>query len=513
METLLLTGSSLTLEDVVAVARYKSKQVAVSAEQLERVASARRFVDTLVQNKGVAYGVNTGFGSLKNIVISPEYTAQLQANLIRSHSVGVGDPYDEEIVRAAILIRINSLIHGHSGIRLETVTALLALLNNDVYPFVPSKGSVGASGDLAPLSHLVLVLMGEGECMADGKRIPSMQELRRIGLLPLTLEAKEGLALNNGTSFMAAVMALAMHDSLQLQKVADISAAMTLEVLMGSIVACHESIHALRPHPGQLQSAQNIRALTQGSQIIESHKDCCRVQDAYSLRCTPQVHGACRDAIAYAHSVIEREINAVTDNPLLFPDENIVRSGGNFHGEPLAIGCDVLAIALAEFGSIAERRIARLMDMSTSEGLPAFLIPAPHVGLSSGFMITQYTAAALVSENKVLAHPASVDSIPTCANQEDHVSMGSIAARKAREVLKNVQNILAIELLCASQATDYRLPLVLGRGTRNAYDQIRERVRPLQKDRVLSNDIALLQRMLFSPAFLNRIQEITGQLE
>ena len=312
---------------------------------------------------------------------------------------------------------------------------------------------------------------------------------------------------------MAAMMALAMYDTLQLQKVADVSAAMTLEVLMGSIVACHESIHALRPHPGQLQSAKNICALTRDSQIIESHKDCCRVQDAYSLRCTPQVHGACRDAIVYARSVIEREINAVTDNPLLFPDEGIVRSGGNFHGEPLAIGCDVLAIALAEFGSIAERRIARLMDMSTSEGLPAFLIPAANVGLSSGFMITQYTAAALVSENKVLAHPASVDSIPTCANQEDHVSMGSIAARKAREVLKNVQHILAIEFLCTSQAADYRLPLVLGKGTRSAYDQIRECVQPLREDRALSDDIALLQRMLFSSVFLNRIQEDSERLE
>lgn len=513
MKTVSIDGKSLTMRDVVEVARHRDARVKLAPAALDQIRRSRAVVERAVAERRVIYGLTTGFGLLKNVTIPPEKTVELQENLIRSHCVGVGRPFAEEIVRAAILIRVNSLAAGYSGIRESVLDALLALINEQVYPYVPEQGSVGASGDLAPLSHLVLALMGEGECWKDGRRVPATDELRRAGITPVRLQAKEGLALNNGTAFMCAVLALAMHDVEQLKRAADVIAGMSVEALMGSEVPFHPLVQQLRPHPGQIASADNIRRLIAGSGIIASHVDCDRVQDAYSLRCIPQVHGASRDAIDYVRGVVERELNSVTDNPLVFPDENETRSAGNFHGEPLAIAADTLAIAVAEFADISERRTAKLVDPATSDGLPAFLIPKEQGGLSSGYMIAQYTAASLVSENGVLCHPASTDSIPTSANQEDHVSMGSIATRKALQVVKNVANVLAIEYLCAAQAADLRKPLTLGRGTSVAHALLRRIVPTLERDRVLYPEIEQARKLLQSPAFYDEVGKAVGSLK
>lgn len=415
-------------------------------------------------------------------------------------------------MRAMILIRVNSLLRGHSGVRAIVVDRLVELLNKSVYPFVPSQGSVGSSGDLAPLSHMVLVLMGEGEVIESGRRRIASDVLREKGIIPVVLQSKEGLALNNGTSVQTAVGALAVHDAMQLQKVLDISYAMSLEAMMGSIAASDPRVHALRPHPGQVTVASNTRRMCADSQIMESHKNCGRVQDAYSLRCAPQVHGASRDTIAYVASVIARELNCVTDNPLLFPDDGVAISAGHFHGEPIAQVMDFLKIGVCELANISERRVARLTDPALSEGLPAFLIPKDQAGLSSGFMIVQYTAAALVSENKVLAHPASVDSIPTSANQEDHVSMGTIAARQAAEIVRNAKHVAAIELLCAAQALDFRAPLCAGRGTDAALRCVRASIPFLNRDRILYFDLEAIERLI--PAILiESVETAVGRLD
>lgn len=491
----ILSGETLTIEEVVRIARgHERVQIAESARA--NLQKSRTFVDELVATGKVVYGITTGFGQFKSVVISADQAATLQANLIRSHATGVGEPLSEDAVRASIVVRVNSLLRGHSGVRQAVVDRLVDLLNFDVYPFVPSKGSVGSSGDLAPLSHIMLVLMGEGEVIENGKRRRTDEVMREKGLQAVTLMSKEGLALNNGTSVQTGVGALAVYDAMRLAKTFDIAYAMSLEVLMGTLSASDPRVHALRPHPGQITVASNTRRLCVDSRIMESHKNCNRVQDAYSLRCAPQVHGASRDTIWYVASVIERELNSVTDNPILFPDDGVAISAGHFHGEPIAQAMDFLKIGVCELANISERRVARLTDSSLSDGLPAFLIPKEQGGLSSGMMIPQYVAAALVSENKVLAHPASVDSIPTSANQEDHVSMGTIAARQAAEIVANARQVAVIELMCAAQGMDFRAPLAPGRGTEAAYRCVRTAVSFMEKDRVLYTDIEAIAKLV-----------------
>ena len=493
MARVILDGASLTLADVEAVARGRAHaEVAPSAWQA--VEASRRVVDRLVAQGTVAYGITTGFGEFAHVHIDPGQVRELQRNLLMSHSVGVGAPLPREVVRAMMLIRANTLLKGASGVRRVLVERLLELLRRDLVPVVPSRGSVGASGDLAPLSHMALPIIGLGAlALPDGRTLPAAAALREAGLEPLVLEAKEGLALINGTQMMTAIGALAVHDARGLLLDAQAVATMSLEALMGSLAPMRPQVHALRPHAGQAAVAGNVRALAEGSAIVASHAGCDRVQDAYSLRCIPQVLGACRDAIEHAAQVLGIELNAATDNPLVFPDGEIV-SQGNFHGEPIAFQLDFLAIALAEVASIAERRVERLVNPDLSEGLKPFLVEAG--GLNSGFMIAQYVAAALVSENKVHAHPASVDSIPTSANQEDHVSMGSIAALKLGQVLENARNVVAIEALCAAQAIDFKAPLAPGKGSAAAHAAIRSAVPRLERDRILSDDVQAIARLL-----------------
>jgi histidine ammonia-lyase len=508
--SIILSGETLTIEEVVKVARGR-EHVQISDSARSKMERSRAFVDKLVSENRVVYGVTTGFGQFKNVAISPEQTATLQANLIRSHATGVGAPLSEDVVRASIVIRINSLLRGHSGVRSTVIDRLVDLLNYDVYPFVPCQGSVGSSGDLAPLSHIMLVIMGEGEVIEEGKRKPSGEVIAKKGLGTVVLMSKEGLALNNGTAVQTGLGALAVHDARELAKVFDVAYAMTLETIMGTTTACDARLHALRPHPGQLAVASNIRRLCDNSEIMDSHKNCGRVQDAYSLRCAPQVHGASRDTIEHVAAVVARELNSVTDNPILFPEDDLALSGGHFHGEPIAQVMDFLKIGVAELANISERRIARLVDPATNDGLPAFLVPTEQGGLSSGMMIPQYVAAALVSENKVLAHPASVDSIPTSANQEDHVSMGTIAARQAAMIVKNAKQVAVIELLCAAQAADFRAPLRLGRGTDAAFRCLRSAVPFMAEDRVLYTDIEAGARLV-PEVLLREVQTAVGRL-
>lgn len=486
------SGQHLTAEDVWRVAK-DGVRAAFSAEAVNAVNASRCIVEDLVHKGVVAYGITTGFGSFKDKIISREDVAELQKNLLRSHSCGVGPLFSVEEVRAMMLVRLHSLSQGYSGIRMETLTLACDMLNKGVIPVVPSKGSVGSSGDLAPLSHMGLVLMGEGEAWVHDRRVSGAEALAMAGLSAVTLQAKEGLAWNNGTSVMTGLAALSMHKCALLVELADIAAALTFEALHGCTDALDERIHLLRRQEGQQQSAKSLRRLLAHSLLVNTVPG--RIQDGYSLRCAPQVHGAARDVISFVHTTVEREINAVTDNPLLFPG-NQVLSGGNFHGEPIALGMDACAMAVAELANISERRIARMLDRSTNEDLPMFLVAEENAGLHSGFMIPQYVAAALVSENKVLAHPASVDSIPTSANQEDHVSMGTIAARKIREVIDNTETVLAIELLTAAQALEFRDHSKLGRGTVAAYRAIRAKVPALDTDRVLATDIHCLHMHL-----------------
>jgi histidine ammonia-lyase len=509
MDPITLDTTALTIEALVRIAR-DGAPIALSPDARERIDAGRALIDRWVREGRRIYGVTTGFGALSDVAISTQDTRRLQENILMSHAAGVGRPLDAEIVRGAMALRVNDFARGHSGIRLETTRQLVEALNRGLVPIVPEKGSVGASGDLAPLAHLALVLIGRGEADVNGRRLPGSEALAAVGLRPIELESAEGLALVNGTQVMTAVGALAVHDAARISKLTDIAAAMSLEVLMGSRTEFNPRIHAVRPHPGQAAAAANMERMTRNSDIISSHRDCSRIQDAYTLRCSPQVHGATKDALGYCRRVVETEMNSATGNPLIFADSEEFLLGGNFHGQPVALAMDFLGIATAELANISERRIERLVNPNLS-GLPAFLVRDG--GLNSGFMIAQYTAAALVSENKVLAHPASVDSIPTSANKEDHVSMGTIAARKCREICANTENVIAIELLCAAQALDLFTNMKPGEGTRAAYEVIRGRLPHLEADRELSPDIAAVRDLMRSGAIVNAVEAQVGSLE
>ena len=504
----LFVGRPLAISDVVAVARHGTP-VTLCDDARARMATSRAFIERIVAEGRVVYGVTTGFGKLANVRIAPEDVQQLQRNLIVSHAMGVGDPLSTEVVRAMLLLRAQSLAQGFSGIRIEVVELLLALLNRGVHPVIPSQGSVGASGDLAPLAHMALTLIGEGEAEYQGTRRPAAEALAAAGLAPVTLQAKEGLALINGTQAMTAIGALTVYDGQQLATACDIAAAMSLEALKGSRAPFDLRVTAVRPHPGAAETAANVLAISANSPVHASHADCDKIQDAYSLRCIPQVHGASRDGLRHASEVVTREVNAVTDNPLVFAGDDLVISAGNFHGQPVALVMDYAKIAIAELANIAERRVEHMLDPAVS-GLPAFL--ARQGGLHSGLMISQYTAASLVSENKVLAHPASVDSIPTSANQEDHVSMGTTAARQCAMILENSRWVIAVELLNATQALDFHAPLVPGPGVGAAVALIRSVVPPLDADRIMTGDLAAVRLLITSGKLRAAVEKAVGEL-
>jgi len=506
MNEIVIDGESLTFEQVLAVAHGRPREPVVSlaesaAAKVERCAQA---VDTLIERGEIAYGITTGFGAFKDKIISPDEVELLQRNIVVSHAVGVGKPFDTATVRAIMLIRANTLARGFSGIRVTTLQLILDCLNRGVHPVIPEKGSLGASGDLAPLAHFASVLIGEGQAEFAGEILAGAEALGRAGLEPVKLAAKEGLALTNGTTVMTAVGVLETVKARRLADLADVSGCLSLEALNGTTAAFDARIHELRPHPRQIECAARLRANLEGSEFVRGF-DPINVQDAYTLRCMPQVHGACEDAVAYAEWLLKLELNSVTDNPLIFIDEDDpekieVISGGNFHGEPLALAFDYLAIALAELGNISERRTMRLTDESSNaHALPAFL--TEDGGLNSGFMMVQYTAAALCTENKILTHPASVDTIPSSANVEDHVSMGATAALKLRQVADNLANILAIELFCAAQGIDLRLKrvgrqLAHGKGTGPLYRQIRERVPFIERDEYMKGHLDAIRSIV-----------------
>ena len=518
MKALHINGNDLTLEAVREVA-VERRPVLLDPDARAAVDRARAVVDTLVANNQVSYAITPGVGKLSDVRIGGEQIREMQVNLVRSHAVGVGEPLAIAETRAMMLLRANSLSKGYSGVRAAIIDTLCEMLNHGVTPMVPSQGSVGASGDLAPLAHLALALIGEGECLDDkGARIPGAEALKRAQVKPLVLEAKEAVSLINGTQGMLGVGVLALLAAETLVDSADVIGAMTLDALKGTDVAFDARIHQARPHTGQLKTAENLRRMLEGSQIRESHRDCDRVQDAYSLRCMPQVHGAVRDTLAHCREVMETEVNSAVDNPLVFPGNGKTRvgtgaparpeerssgessgdilSGGNFHGEPVAFVLDFLAIALSALAGISERRLERLVNPALSEGLPPFL--APGAGLNSGFMMPQVTAAALVSENKVLAHPASVDSITTSGNKEDYVSMGMGAALKLQKVVENTRNAMAIEAMAAAQALDFLAPLKTSKRLQHAHAAIRAVCPTMDKDRVMYRDFARIAQVIAS---------------
>ncbi len=505
-----LDGRSLSLESLEQVACDR-RPVQISAEALTAIDLARETVDQILARGETVYGVNTGFGHLAKVSIDAENLSQLQRNLVRSHAAGLGAPFDIPTTRAITLLRTNVLAAGHSGVHRRVVQQLVDFLNLGIHPWIPSQGSVGASGDLAPLAHLALPLFGEGWVHGpDGQRLDTNVEFERHSIKPIELEAKEGLALINGTQAMTGLGALATMRVRRLCTLADLVGAMTVEAKLGSHRPFEERLHSLRPHPGQAASAANMRRLLAGGTINESHHDCDKVQDSYSLRCIPQVHGAVRDVVSHTAQVLGRELNSVTDNPTIFPATGEVISGGNFHGQPVALALDFLAMGASELGAISERRIEQLVNPRLS-GLPAFLVEA--AGLNSGFMISQVTAAALASENKGLCHPSSVDSIPTSANQEDHVSMGPISARQAMAVVENSERILGIELLAACQALDFRKPLVPATAPRLALEFVRERISHLEHDRILCDDQEQAAALIRDGSLLATIEASLGALD
>ena len=502
-------GGSLTLEDVAGVADGAEVTFPESARDL--VVRAREVVERAVRSGDVVYGVTTGFGALANVRVDPENASTLQHGIVRSHATAVGPHLSVEEARAMLLLRAHVLALGHSGVRPELIELMVSMLNAGVIPAVPEQGSLGASGDLAPLANLSLPIIGTGDVLADAGTEPAADAFRRAGLEPLTLEAKEGLALVNGTQGMTAIGALTAARLTSLVRTADVIAAMTIEAALGTDAPFDHRLERLRPHPGHAASASNLRLLLDGSPILASHRDSSHlVQDAYSLRCAPQVHGATRDALAYARSALEIEVNAVTDNPIVLVEDDAVVSGGNFHGQPVAVALDGLAAATVGLASISERRLYRLLDPALSNGLPAFLVPES--GLNSGFMLVQYTAASLVSESKSLAHPASVDSIPSSAGQEDHVSMGMTSARHARDVVANAETVLALETLGAVQALELRAPLEPGGPTRAVAAAIREVAPSFEADREFGPDIAAALRLVRSGALVEAAESVVGPL-
>lgn len=507
---LLIGNKKLTLEDLINVTR-NGYEVKISDEAKERVSIARKLVDDYVEEGKISYGITTGFGKFSDSIISKEETATLQRNLIISHACGVGNPLPINQVRGIMLLRVNNLIQGHSGIRQKVLDLLVEMLNKGITPYIPEKGSLGASGDLAPLSHMVLVMLGLGKAYYKSELYTGEEALKKAKIKPIkSLSSKEGLALINGTQVMTSIGAHTVYDAINLMKHLDIAASLSMEALNGIICAFDPRIQEVRGHLGQINTAKNVNKILKNSTAITKQGE-LRVQDPYALRCTPQVHGASKDALNYIRDKVEIEMNAVTDNPIIFPIENEVLSGGNFHGQPMALPFDFLGIALAEMANISERRLERLVNPSLNNGLPAFLVE--NGGVNSGFMIVQYSAASLVSENKVLAHPASVDSIPSSANQEDHVSMGTIAARKANEILGNVRKVIAMEILAACQGIDLRDVKRLGKGTNEAHTLVREIVEYYDKDRVMYIDIEKVEELIKTNKIVEKVEENVGKLK
>ncbi|MDR7870666.1 MAG: histidine ammonia-lyase [Tissierellaceae bacterium] len=508
MNKVYIDGNSLMLDDFINVTRH-NYVIELTKEAEENINKSRAIIDRYVDEGKVIYGITTGFGKFSDVSITGEEGKHLQRNLIVSHACGVGEPLSEEIVRGIMLLRINALSKGYSGIRLTTINTLIEMLNKGVHPIIPEKGSLGASGDLAPLSHMVLVMLGEGEAVYKGEKLTGKEAMDKAGIDVIELVAKEGLALINGTQVMTSIGAHTIYDGINLSKMADLAAALTTEALNGITDAFDERIHMVRNHYGQKCSGKNLLTVLEGSKMTSRQGE-LRVQDSYSIRCTPQVHGASKDCFKFVKEKVEIEMNSVTDNPIIFPDDDEVISGGNFHGQPMALPFDYLAIGIAELANISERRLERLVNPSLSNGLPAFLTKKG--GLNSGFMIVQYSAASLVSENKVLAHPASVDSIPSSANQEDHVSMGTIAARKARDILDNSRRVLAMEILAACQAIDLRGNKGLGIGTDIVYNIIRGNIQTLEEDRIMYPDLDRCNDILKSNIIVEKVEEKVGQL-
>jgi len=506
----IINGRDLTVEQVISVCRNYEK-VELAPEAVEAIKKARAYIEKKLEEKAVIYGLTTGFGKFANVVISNEQTAELQRNLIISHTCAMGNPYPVHVVRAAMLLRANALSRGNSGIRLETVQTLIDMLNKGVHPIIPEKGSLGASGDLAPLSHIALGLIGEGKVEYKGQTVPAKEAMAAEGITPVVLAAKEGLALNNGTQMMTAVGVNVLWDALNLQKTADIACALTGEALHAIKKAYDHKVHDLRGHEGQKVAAENLLALLEGSGNALPLQ-ATKVQDPYTLRCIPQIHGASRDAIKYAYEKVSIELNAVTDNPLVFPDEDEVISGGNFHGQPMALTFDFLKIAISELANVSERRMERLVNPALSEGLPAFL--TKDGGVNSGFMIAQYAAASMVSENKVYDHPACVDSIPSSANQEDHVSMGTTSARTAAMVLDNAQKVIGIEIAAAAQAIWLRQEMgeggveKLAPATKAAYDYIRTFQDPIEEDVIMHDVLVKFDEAVKSGAIVEAVEKV-----
>ena len=506
----IINGRDLTVEEVIRVCRGYEK-VEIAPEAKEAVIKARNYIEKKLEEGAVIYGLTTGFGKFANVVISREEAEQLQKNLIISHTCAMGEPYETKYVRAAMLLRCNALSRGNSGIRLETIQTMIDMLNAGIHPVIPEKGSLGASGDLAPLSHIALALIGLGEVEYKGQIVPAAEAMAKEGIIPVVLAAKEGLALNNGTQMMTAVGVNVLWDAMHLMKTADIATAMTAEALHGITKAYDHKVHDLRGHQGQKDAAENLRTLLAGSKNAFEVQP-SKVQDPYSLRCIPQIHGASRDAIQYVYEAVSRELNAVTDNPIVFPDEDEVISGGNFHGQPMALAFDFLKMAISEFADVSERRAERLINPQLSEGLPAFL--TKYGGVCSGFMIAQYAAASMVSENKIYAHPACVDSIPSSGNQEDHVSMGTTSARTAAMVLDNAQKVISIELAAAAQGIWLRQEIGesdisnLAPATRAAYDYIRTVSEPVDEDILMHDELKKFDEMVKDFSILEAVEKV-----
>lgn len=507
--TIVVNGKDLTLQDVLAVTREDAR-VTVDPAAMERVVRAREVVDGLIREKRPMYGINTGFGRFSEVAIAEDELNLLQINLIRADAVGVGAPLPRDVVRGMLLLRMNSLLKGLSGVRPVIVETLAAMLNARVHPVIPEKGSVGSSGDLCPLAHMILPMLGEGEAEFDGAVLKGDEAMRRAGVAVVELRAKEGLSLINGTQCMTSVGVHALADALNLSKAADVVGALTVESLRGIVDAFDPRLHEARGQEGQVACAENLRRLLEGS-ACTTHQGELRMQDAYSLRCIPQIHGASRMALDYVQGVVEAELNAVTDNPLVLPDTGDVFSGGNFHGQPVALAMDMLGIAVSELANVSERRIAKLVDPALNHGLPAFLVKEG--GINCGFMVPQYAAAALVSENKVLAHPASVDSIPTSAGQEDHVSMGTIAARKAATIVRHAEAVLGIEWMAAAQALDLQERRGLGRGTAPAYALLRDHVSFMEADRVFYGDQERAAALIRDRSLVGAAEAAVGTLK